>query len=951
MVNQRWDRLVDAGVAREFPSAVAGSIARVLAWSGFVADVLARQPALLEGEWARKLDARISTDELRASVAAAVAEAKDDEQLKRILRRQRHAWLARIAWRDIMGWADDAEIHASLTAVAEACISGALNWLHDQMRQRHGEARDSRGNAQQLIVLGMGKLGGAELNFSSDIDLIFSFAEAGQSDGNSPLDNEQYFTRLGQRLIQVLHEATEDGFVYRVDMRLRPFGESGPLVQSFAGMEVYYQQHGREWERYAFVKARPVAGDIAAGEQLLEILRPFVYRRYLDYGVFAALRDIKSSINREVERLEFQDHVKLGPGGIREAEFVVQLFQLIRGGREPAMRERHFLDALPAVADAECLPASEAAELEQAYRFLRRLENRLQEQLDRQTHDLPASRADREVLAWSLGYASYQEFQAEWDAHRSVVSRLFAATVLGPEDSEEAHPLIDVWADPDSDHEVALETAGFHDAARVEEMLGELRNDLRQQRPGVQGQRRIDELIPKLLEAAGAQDDPELSLERMCRLIAAISRRTTYLALLAENPNALRQLARVCGASDWISRLVTGHPVLLDELIDPRLFDEAPDPGLLESDLQDALSQFDGEDLEAVMDVLREFQQTRVMRIAAADIAGRMPVMAVSDALSAVAEVVVRAVLREAENHLVRRHGRPKYRVDGEEREARFLVVAYGKLGGLELGYGSDLDLVFMHDSRGEDAVTDGERSLDNSVYFMRLAQRLIHLMSTPTSAGILYEVDTRLRPSGKGGLLVTSLEAFEKYQRENAWTWEHQALLRSRPVAGDSALAVQFGDIRRRVLTQPRDVEALRREVAAMRSRMRSELKLPEGMVDLKASPGGLTDIEFLAQYWVLAHASQYPDLVTFGDTIRCLEGLDSCACVESSLLAGLVDAYRELREHIHRQALQGRNSRVPVSVAASARDRVRAVWKAVFPDTEDAPPDGADLKGGGLI
>lgn len=936
---RRW-RELDAGA---LPDELAARLAGVLGWSGFVADVLRAQPELLHGEWAARLTERLPDDELAEALRARILAAADESALMRELRRARQSALARIAVRDMLALADLDETLRQTSLVAEACIDAALTRLHEWQRATHGEARDARGRAQQLIVLGMGKLGGRELNFSSDIDLIFAFDENGESDGPRPLSNEQYFTRLGRKLIRVLDEVTADGFAYRVDMRLRPFGDSGPLVMTANGVESYYEQHGREWERYAFVKARPVAGDLAAGDALLKRLQPFVYRRYLDFGVFESLREMKAAINAEVRRRELRNHVKLGPGGIREAEFVVQLFQLIRGGREPALRKRGFSDALDAAMELACLDRDDGRALARAYAFLRRLENRLQQAADAQAHEVPDPGPSRDALAASLGFATTAAFEAEWESHRQVVRRLFDRAFLGPEPVVAAEPLDAVWNDPEQAEQRELRSAGFENPAAAAAQLQALKERVERQPPGTHGLRRLKKLMPRVIAAAARQAFPDAALARMLKLIEAVLGRTTYLALLLENPRALEHLARVCSASDWIAQLVARHPVLLDELIDPRLFEDAPTRATLREDLAAHLSRCPAGDLEALMDALREFQQVSVMRVAAADIAGRLPVMQVSDRLTDVAELVIGAVLDSAEAHLVNRHGEPRYVADGTERRARFLVVGYGKLGGLELGYGSDLDLVFLHDSRGERQQTDGARPLDNAVFFLRLTQRLIHLLSTPTAAGVLYEVDTRLRPSGQAGLLVSSMEAFEKYQRGEAWTWEHQALLRARPVAGDRHLAEAFRRLRQEVLTAPRDAETLRRDVAEMRRRMRGGRAAADGLFDLKAGKGGITDIEFLAQYWVLREAHAAPELLEFTDTIRFLEGLESGARVPDEQLDGLVDAYRELRQAAHALALAGREALAPEAEHATARERVVSVWHEVFGDLDAAAGEPA--------
>lgn len=941
LVEQRWQAI--GADEQALPRAVLTSLPHVLLWSNFVAERLHISPGWLHGEWARRLPDVMPDGWLRQLVIDATAGVSDERELMTALREARSRLLARVAWRDIVGWASVAETLNATSVIAESCIDIALGHLHAWHREKHGEARDQQGRPQQLVVLGMGKLGGGELNFSSDIDLIFAYSENGESDGPRPLSNEQYFSRLGQKLIRVLDEPTADGFVYRVDMRLRPFGDSGPIVMTFNGVESYYEQHGREWERYAFVKARPVAGDIAAGNELLRSLQPFVYRRYLDYGVFESLREMKAAINREVLRRELRNDVKLGRGGIREAEFVVQLFQLIRGGREARLRERGFHAALTAATELDCIPESDADRLREAYDFLRRLENRLQEEGDRQVHTVPEG-SGRERLAFSLGFASAGDFESTWQSHRDQVRRLFDEAFFGPDPRPASDPLENAWQNPrDPKAEAVLAAAGFEDTSFIAESLEQLRARIERHPPGAHGGRQLNKLMPRLLATAGRQEESDLALGRMLKLVEAVLGRTTYLALLLENPRALDQLARICAASEWIAQLVVRHPLLLDELIDPRLFEQVPTRESLQEELAVQLERIDAADLEALMDALREFQQVSVMRIAAADISGVLPLMQVSDRLTDVAELVIQAVLKPAEAHLIARHGEPRYRAGKMQERARFLVVGYGKLGGLELGYGSDLDLVFLHDSRGEDQYTDGARVIDNNLFFLRLTQRLIHFLSTPTAAGVLYQVDTRLRPSGQAGLLVSSMEAFEKYQHEKAWTWEHQALLRARPVGGDTALAGAFDTFRRELLRGARDPERLRAEVAEMRARMRGPSTRTDGLFDLKGGFGGITDIEFLAQYWVLREAHAAPELLEFTDTIRFLEGLESCGRVPGDRLEGLADAYRDLRQSAHTLALQGRPALVSADRHLEARQRVQEVWRMEFGDLDSADPDAS--------
>lgn len=866
-------------------------------------------------------------------VQTTLAGVADEAGLQSVLRQLRNRELARIAFRDLAGWAELDETLGELSALADACINGALQTLGGWMAEAHGVVRDAHGVAQSLLVLGMGKLGARELNFSSDVDLIFAYPGGERSDGERSLDAETWFTRLGQRLIRVLDTVTADGFVYRVDMRLRPFGDSGPLVLSFNALETYYQLHGRDWERYALIKARPVAGDLASGERLLHSLRPFVYRRYLDYGAFEALRDMKRLIAAEVARRDMTDNIKLGRGGIREIEFIGQAFQLIRGGREPQFQVRGIVPVLTQLGADGYLPPADAAALISAYEFLRLVENRLQMHDDRQTHALPDTPTMRALLAWSMGAPDWQHFNTALTKQRNAVQRVFDKIIAGREAEEETVRWQTLWCD--EPQEDMLANAGFEPPALAREALLRLRSGSRQQVLSERARQRLDELMPRVLAAAAATETPALTLQRLAVILEAVMRRSAYFALLLENPAALAQLTRLCAASHWIADMVARQPVLLDELIDPRIFQVAPDMTQYGVDLDAQLHAVPADDLEAMMDALREFQQGAVMRVAAADIGGVLPLMKVSDHLTAIAEQIIRRVLAHAWQDLVARHGVPH--CDGEA--ARFAIIAYGKLGGMELGYGSDLDLVFLHDSRGDTAQTDGATPIDNARFFLRLAQRIIHLLSTPTNAGVLYEVDTRLRPSGSAGLLVTSFETLARYQREEAWTWEHQALLRARPVAGDAGLAGEFAALRQEVLCRPRDATALAGEVAEMRVRMRRDLgRLAGEGFDLKQDPGGLTDLEFLVQYLVLLHAHRYPDLVEYPDIIRLVDGLEIHDVLPARQARALVDAYRVLRGQIHSQSLKGAPAMAAAEAFAAERALVRETWQAML---------GAELAG----
>ncbi|MFP4244088.1 MAG: bifunctional [glutamate--ammonia ligase]-adenylyl-L-tyrosine phosphorylase/[glutamate--ammonia-ligase] adenylyltransferase [Ectothiorhodospira sp.] len=884
-------------------------LGRIWYHSEFVARTAVRRPELfLELVRSGDLERADAGGDLRARVERALGTVVDEKGLLSTLRQQRHREMCRIAWRDLAGAATLEETLGDLTRLAEALIDGALGWLHADLVRRHGEPRDAEGNPQRLVVLGMGKLGGGELNFSSDIDLIFAYPRPGETDGARPLENQQFFIRLGQRLIKALHEQTADGFVYRVDMRLRPFGDAGPLVMSFDALEDYYESHGREWERYALIKARAVAGDRDSAEHLHTLLRPFVYRRYLDYGAFASLREMKALINREASRRGKVADIKLGAGGIREVEFVVQAFQLIRAGRDPSLQLRGIVPVLRRLAEQDLIPGYAVEQLLEDYAFLRRTENHLQMVADQQTHCLPGDEGGRLRLALSMGFE-------EWTAFHRALAALWGGG-LGRERALGV-----------------LQELGLEEPARALEHLEQLRESSACRALTATGRSRLDRLMPLVLGLLSGLETPDVALDRLLRLVQTIARRSVYLSLLVENPLALSQLARLCQASPWIAEHLTRHPLLLDELLDPRSLYDPPDRGGLMAAMEEELIQVPLDDLEQVMDRLRLFKQVQVLKVAAADIMDVLPVMKVSDHLTWIAEVILEKVLNLVMAQMVARYGRPRCVVDGEPRTPGFAVVGYGKLGGLELGYGSDLDLVFLHDSRGEQACTDGERGLDNSEFFARVGQRVLHFLGAFTGAGRLYEVDTRLRPSGAAGLLVVSLDAFEDYQRHSAWTWEHQALVRARPVAGDPGIAGAFQAMRARVLARERDPQALQREVREMREKMWKEhASRDPGRFDLKKDPGGIADIEFMVQYLVLAHAGRHPELARHPDNIRILEALMETGLIPREDALFLMDTYRTFRDRIHELTLQDQPARVEGDHWRRERDRVRAIWKQLM-------------------
>jgi [glutamine synthetase] adenylyltransferase / [glutamine synthetase]-adenylyl-L-tyrosine phosphorylase len=914
LLDQRLERLREAGLATADP-AQARDLQQLVIASDYAFEQLRRNPSLF--------------DTLRDPPPRLELAATDEAGWALQLRRFRHRHSLAIIAADVL---DDAPLERTLaasSALAEHCIETALAAAETALATRHGWPRSADGSAQRLVVLALGKLGGAELNFSSDIDLVFAFAESGTTDGPRPLDHEGWFQRLGQRLIQLLGEVGAEGFGFRVDMRLRPFGGAGRLALSFSAMEQYYQSEGRDWERYAWIKARPVAGDIDAGNALLATLRPFIYRRYLDYTAFEGMREMKAMIEAEVQRRDMAGHLKLGPGGIREIEFIVQLQQLIRGGREPALRGSSLLPQLHALAAAGHLQPRSASRLEAAYRYLRRLENRLQMLRDEQVHTLPEDALNQARLAHGLGHADWSALQAALDGHRKVVREEFARVFEARRHAAPVrHPVFDAyWRRIDHDAAAAeLTDVGVADAPALHEQLLAFARGAGVQGLAVAARARLDRVLPALLAAAVDSLHPRETLRRLLQLVHAVLRRSSYLALLDEQPVALQRLVEVTANSALLAERLAAHPLLLDDLLDPRAEPTEPDRESIAAEIRQAVAA-QGGDTEATLIALAETRQSVAFRIGQAALFNRQSAAACARQLAELADAVLGALLPVAIADLERQHGR----LPGAPACAGLAVIGYGSLGGEELGFASDLDLVFLFDE-AIDGDSDGERPLDSTRYRLRAVQKLLALLSTLTPAGRLYEVDLRLRPDGAKGLLLTGLRSFVDYQRERAWTWEHQALVRARFIAGDPALAARFEAVRREVLLRPREPAALRRDVATMRARMRAELdRTDAASFDLKQGRGGLVDLEFLLQAGVLEHASGHPQLLASGRTPALLDALTEAGRLSIERGAALHAAHAALLSRALACSLDGRSRRVSVDDGiASARDAVIEAWQA---------------------
>ncbi len=864
------------------------------------------------------------------------------DTLGQIIRQFRYEAMLRIAWRDLVENIPVEQTLRELSWLADACIISSTDKLMTWAVEKYGQPVDEHNHPVHLVTLAMGKLGADELNFSSDIDLIFCYSSEGSIESQAKnLSHREFFIRLCQQLVKLLSENTAHGFVYRVDTRLRPFGESGQLVLGFDAMENYYERHGREWERYAMIKARPITQDPQAAKVLVEILTPFVYRRYLDFSTFASLREMKQLIEVDVSRKGANKHIKLGSGGIREIEFIGQAYQLLRGGRIPLLRQRGIITILSVLHDMGFMEKRDFTHLHDAYLFLRKTENTLQAYAEQQTHVLPDEPLQQQRLAYALGFDSWNNFFETISRHMSAVQTCFESMFTEPStgfvnlESSNINAYAAIWSEGKENAETLslMVTTGYSTPKKSLQKIFRLRNSSRYKTMGANGKQRFDKLMPLLIPAVGASENPDACLVRIIRLLEAIAKRTAYIALLAEHPAGLSQLITLFDKSVWVADLLSSHPILMDELIDTRRLYEPMYKGDLEQELSYIFNP-KSENIERQVQRLIDFKQANFLRIAASELMNVMPVEKVSDHLTYVAEVVLTAVKQLATNLLSAQYGAPTHFFDGSTHTSGFCIIAYGKLGGLELGFGSDLDLVFLHDSCGEKQQTNGEKPINNAVFFVKLGQRIIHFLNTLTQGGRLYDVDMRLRPSGGAGMLVSSLSSFLSYQQNKAWTWEHQALVRARFVSGDESLRQAFTEIRQSILCSQRDVNILRREVCEMRIKMRRELlKNKTTSFDLKQGVGGITDIEFIIQFLVLRWAHTYPEIVQHTDNISLLDALLKNALIAEDDAKMLHNAYLTYRHAVHQYILQGKTQAISSDVYFhSYRDGVARIWNELL-------------------
>ncbi|MFN7783766.1 MAG: bifunctional [glutamate--ammonia ligase]-adenylyl-L-tyrosine phosphorylase/[glutamate--ammonia-ligase] adenylyltransferase [Lysobacterales bacterium] len=885
---------------------------RLLAASDYAFEQLCKRPALM---------ARLSDDEPAPALGGL-----DEAAAMATLRRYRHAESVRQIARDVAGVDAVQDTVRASAVLADRCCQLALDYAMATLVARHGQPRSREGALQQLVVFGLGKQGGSELNFSSDIDLVFAYPEGGETDGARALDNESFFVRLGQLLIRLLGEVTVDGFVYRVDMRLRPFGNSGRLALSFAAMEHYFQREGRDWERYAWIKARPIAGDIEAGEAFLRSLRPFIYRRYFDYTAYEGLREMKAMIEAEVQRRELAEHLKLGPGGIREIEFMVQLQQLIRGGREPALRARGLEPALAALREGGHVDETRADALLAAYRLLRHVENRLQMLREQQAHELPEDAFEQLRLARGLGFTDYAALLDALNLQRALVRAAFEEVFEGGRGdtaSPRAGLMQDYWRQIDREPPIELlRQAGFAQPEEAQQRLRQFAASPVRAQLSARARARLDRLVPALLDALPARPQPQKLLERVLHFLHAVLRRSSYLALLDESAPARERLLDTFVASTWMAERLSAHPLLLDDLLDTRSQGAPESLQAIAEELQQALVEVPLDDIERLLPALNEFRQSVAFRIARATLFGGQAAGDSARQLAWLAEVIVARLLERAEADVMLTHGRLP--------DSGLALLGFGSFGALELGFNSDLDLVFLYRAR-EGAESDGARPLDPARYYQRVVQKLISWLGMTTTGGRLYEVDLRLRPDGSKGLLISTLASFEAYQRERAWLWEKQALVRARYVCGDAQIGAGFERARAQVLAAPRSLEEVLREVAGMRRRMREALdRSRPGEFDLKQGEGGLVDLEFLLQAGVLALGAEHSGLVESRESAALIHRCAKAGWFDANTAASLTSAHAELLTLGLACTLDGRPRLVPVTKAPeTARSEITRAWR----------------------
>ena len=906
----------------------AEQLQKTLHASQYAEQVLANHESLLQQDYAIDQFLKpLSADYIHQLVISTLQDIQDETLWMKTLRILRARLMFRWIWQDANQLTDVVTLTQELSDFADICVQVAKDFARIPLVAKHGEPIGYNGKVQDLIVVAMGKHGAQELNLSSDIDLIFAFDEQGETNGRKCIEVQQFCILWGQKLIYLLDHITADGFVFRVDMRLRPWGDGSALAISHVALEKYLSQHGREWERYAWIKARIITGG-QEGYELLEMTRPFVFRKYVDYTAFEAMREMKAMIEREVQRRNIEDNIKLGAGGIREVEFIVQVFQLIYGGSKLELQDRQCLVSLRHLGEAELLEPQAVLDLEDAYLFLRRVEHAIQALNDQQSQALPTEPELRVRISDTLGFADWDSFMQTLNEKRAKVIYQFEHLIK----ENEPDSLLENYSQLEKQLDAVLDD-------QAKNLVHEFWYGHATKKLTAKALQRLKTFWPHLIEAVLQSENPQMALMRLMPLVESVLRRSVYLVMLIESKGALQRLVKMATVSPWICEELTQYPVLLDEFLSMDF--ELPKRSDLEDSLRQQLLRIELDEVEDLMRVLRLFKKSNVLTVAASDVLAESHLMKVSDALTDIAEVTANAALQLAYQMIVKKHGYP---VDSEGQRCglehnAFAIIGYGKVGGIELGYGSDLDVVFIH-NMDEQADTDGIKPISGFEFAMRVARKFVSLMTTQTLDGRVYDVDTRLRPSGDAGLLVTSLRAFEQYQLKSAWLWEHQALVRARSIAGDQDLRDKFEVLRCKILTQPRDEAYVRSEVLKMRQKMKDHLgsskeQKKDGIFHLKQDAGGIVDIEFMAQYAVLAWSGSNPDLAHYSDNVRILEDAAKTGCLSSDDATALIQAYLRERAESHRLALANQSMQVNAADWYDTREVVCKLWQRLIDPT----------------
>ncbi|WP_197745361.1 bifunctional [glutamate--ammonia ligase]-adenylyl-L-tyrosine phosphorylase/[glutamate--ammonia-ligase] adenylyltransferase [Candidatus Nitrosacidococcus tergens] len=934
-----FQQALGSNTGLDFDQHIEKTLCFVWAISDYVARSCTHQPNLLfdlqdSGDLFRSYESNTYSNTLEQLLSNISYES----ELIAILRYFRRREMVRIIWRDLTHWAEIEETFIDLSKLAETCLNSALDYLQSWQTQQMGiPYGSSSNNPQKIIVLAMGKLGGEELNLSSDIDLIFVYPESGETQGGKKsISNEEYFTRLARSLIRVLSSLTPEGFVFRVDTRLRPDGDSGPLVSSFDAIKNYYQYQGRDWERYAMVKMRAVVGDQYTKNYLTNILHNFTYYPHSEPNVILSLKEMKSLINRELQQKKDEANIKLGVGGIREIEFIVQSFQLIYGGEDPNLQEQNIFFILNYLIKKDYLPSYIGDELRSAYVFLRQVENRIQAYRDEQTHTLPTNLENQIRLSFAMGYEDWEHFSIELNHHRNKIQRYFEELFTASSYIYyKTHPKEQLEQDQSTYHidgstNIALNPIDYLCPTKIAETLKQLEQSWSIRALSKRSQAQLKQLILRLLEIINHIEKPEQGLQRIVTLLEAIAKQPIYFDLLLKHPEILSQLANLCTASPFIARQLTHYPVLLAELANPNTLYQVPSFHQLAKNLEQLLSTSTSEDLDQKMDVLRHFRHREALRAAVADITGALPLMRIGDYLTYLAEVIVKKSLELSWQYLVNQYGYPcNIDINSPVENCSFIVIGYGKLGGYELGYSSDLDLVFLYNTFTDELANREQKTIHPTIFYSRLGQHLIQILQTLTPLGKLYDIDMRLRPGGTSGLLVNSFEFYKDYQYNQAWIWEHQALVRARFIAGDKQLATSFALLRNKILSRQRNLEELQTEICSMRSKMQSELDRSQSdLFDLKQGRGGIADIEFIAQYGVLAWSHKHPSLLKYPDNIRIIEELAQIGLISLEDSQKLTNSYRTYRAAANRLSLQEQDDLIESKYFDRERNEIQALW-----------------------